>query len=35
MLTAMMAVENVLGSNHDLWQVNEEQEYLEEITVKD
>jgi hypothetical protein len=34
MLTAMMAAENVLGANHDLWQVNEEQEYLEEITVR-
>jgi protoporphyrinogen oxidase len=34
MLTAMMAAENVLGASHDLWQVNEEQEYHEEITVK-
>jgi len=31
MLTAMMASENVLGSNHDLWQVNEELEYHEEV----
>ena len=31
MLTAMRAAENVLGANHDIWQVNEEQEYLEEI----
>ena len=33
MLTAMIAAENVLGANHDLWQVNEDQEYLEEITM--
>jgi len=31
MLTAMLATENVLGSNHDLWKVNEEPEYHEEI----
>ena len=31
MLTAMLATENILGANHDLWQVNEEQEYHEEI----
>jgi protoporphyrinogen oxidase len=34
MLTAMMAAENVLGANHDLWEVNEEPEYHEEITLK-
>ncbi len=34
MLTAMMAAENVLGANHDLWEVNEETEYHEEITLK-
>jgi protoporphyrinogen oxidase len=34
MLTAMMAAENVLGAKHDLWQVNEEPEYHEEIVVK-
>jgi protoporphyrinogen oxidase len=33
MLTAMMAAENVLGANHDLWQVNEEKEYHEEISA--
>lgn len=32
MLTAMLAVKNILGSNYDLWQVNAEQEYHEEIT---
>ncbi len=31
MLTAMLAAENILGANHDLWEVNEEQEYHEEI----
>jgi protoporphyrinogen oxidase len=34
MLTAMMAAENVLGAKHDLWQVNEEPEYHEEILEK-
>lgn len=33
MLTGMMAAENVLGANHDLWLVNEEQEYHEEIAA--
>lgn len=30
MLTAMYAVENILGANHDLWEVNEGEEYHEE-----
>ncbi|HEX6501036.1 MAG TPA: NAD(P)/FAD-dependent oxidoreductase [Micromonosporaceae bacterium] len=30
MLTAMLAVENILGASHDLWAVNVEQEYHEE-----
>jgi len=34
MLTAMRAAENVLGANHDIWQVNEEQEYLEEVSIE-
>ncbi len=34
MLTGMMAAENILGANHDIWQVNEEQEYLEEISIE-
>jgi protoporphyrinogen oxidase len=34
MLTAMMAAENVLGKTHDLWQVNVDEEYHEEITEK-
>ncbi len=35
MLTAMLACENILGADHDLWQVNEESEYHEEITRQD
>jgi protoporphyrinogen oxidase len=31
MLTAMLAVKNILGANYDLWAVNTEQEHLEEI----
>ena len=31
MLTAMLAVENIAGAKHDLWQVNVEQEYHEEM----
>jgi hypothetical protein len=34
MLTGVKAAENILGANHDLWQVNEEAEYQEEIRVK-
>jgi protoporphyrinogen oxidase len=34
MLTGMMAAENVLGASHDLWEVNEEPEYHEEIVLK-
>ncbi|MBW1902451.1 MAG: NAD(P)/FAD-dependent oxidoreductase [Deltaproteobacteria bacterium] len=30
MLTGMFAAENVLGHNHDLWEINEDNEYLEE-----
>ena len=30
MLTALLAVKNILGANHDLWQVNTEDEYQEE-----
>jgi protoporphyrinogen oxidase len=35
MLTAMLAVKNILGANHDLWQVNAEQEYHEEVKSSD
>jgi len=31
MLTAMLAVENILGAHHDLWKVNVDQEYHEEV----
>jgi len=31
MLTAMLAVENILGADFDLWQVNAEGEYHEEV----
>ena len=30
MLTAMIAVRNILGDNHDLWQVNTDMDYHEE-----
>ena len=34
MLTGMLAVRNLLhGENHDLWAVNAEQEYHEEVRV--
>jgi protoporphyrinogen oxidase len=33
MLTAMLAVENVLGSHHDVWSVNVEAEYHEEVAA--
>lgn len=32
MLTAMLAVQNILGENHDLWTVNVERSYHEEFT---
>lgn len=31
MLTAMLAVKNILGASYDLWQINADQEYHEEI----
>jgi len=30
MLTGILAAQNILGANHDLWKTNEEAEYLEE-----
>ncbi|MFM7470420.1 MAG: FAD-dependent oxidoreductase, partial [Nodosilinea sp.] len=33
MLTAMLAVKNILGQEHNLWNVNTERSYLEEFTV--
>ena len=35
MLTAMLAVKNILGANYNLWQVNTDQEYQEEIRGSD
>ena len=34
MLTAMLAARNVLGEDHDLWDVNVERSYHEEFTVE-
>ena len=31
MFTAMLAVRNILGENHDVWSVNADCEYHEEI----
>jgi hypothetical protein len=31
MLTAMLAVENIKGAQHDMWRVNADSEYLEEV----
>lgn len=31
MLTAMLAVENILGADHDIWSVNVEEDYHEEV----
>ena len=33
MLTAMLSAENILGANHDLWAINVEQDYHEEMTL--
>lgn len=30
-----MAVRNILGEHHDLWQVNTERSYHEEFTLKE
>jgi protoporphyrinogen oxidase len=35
MLTAMLAVQNIQGTSHDLWQVNTEEDYHEEVSAKD
>jgi hypothetical protein len=32
MLTATLAIKNILGGNHSLWDVNIAQEYREEVT---
>lgn len=31
MLTAMLAVENIFGAKHDLWRLNTDEDYLEEM----
>jgi len=33
MITGLLAARNVLGENHDLWSVNTEQSYIEEISA--
>ncbi len=35
MLTAMLATENILGAHHDVWNVNTDPAYHEEIAVRD
>ena len=35
MMTAMLAAKNILGANYDLWEVNTESEYQEEIESRD
>jgi protoporphyrinogen oxidase len=35
MLTAMLAVKNILGANYDVWEVNVDEEYHEEISVRE
>ncbi len=34
MLTALLAAKNIMGEEHDLWEVNTERSYHEEFTVK-
>ena len=34
MLTGLLSAENILGANHDLWAINTEQEYQEEIALE-
>jgi hypothetical protein len=34
MVTAMYAAENILGANHDVWDVNVEEEYHEDAGAK-
>ena len=33
LLTAMLAVQNIMGQSHDLWSVNTERSYHEEIRI--
>jgi hypothetical protein len=34
MLTARLAVKNLFGASHDLWAVNADEEYHEEVDVR-
>lgn len=34
MLTALLAAKNILGEHHDLWDVNTERSYHEELTIR-
>lgn len=34
MLTGLLSAENILGANHDLWAINTEQEYQEEVALE-
>ena len=34
MLTALLAAKNILGEHHDLWNVNTERSYHEELTIR-
>ena len=35
MFTAMLSVENIFGAHHDVWSVNVEEEYHEEVAHND
>ena len=35
MLTAMLSVENIFGASHDIWSVNVEEEYHEEMASEE
>jgi hypothetical protein len=35
MYTAMLTVENLFGASHDIWSVNVEEEYHEEVAAEE
>jgi protoporphyrinogen oxidase len=35
MLTALLAIENLYGADHDIWAVNSDDEYHEEVTGRE
>ena len=35
MLTAMLTVKNILGANYDVWEVNVDNEYHEEVAASE